>query len=269
MAAGLAGLSTHITSVSTVEIAVFTMLSTSSWLNTSSPAKSTMVSVFRTALETVRVLGVFVVEHVLLHLDYSVTMTTSYDHLFKVLLIGDTGVGKSSIMLRFCDNSFDPQLGSTIGVDFKVRMMNLRSKRIKMTIWDTAGQERFRTLTSSYYRGAQGIILVYDVTRKDTFDSLDQWLREMEVGTEQLIGIWATGEELGNWWFDFGRCYWEDVSCCCCLVGVPRDLQSLLRCGEKKKKVTVTRWSLLTSESIVWAPASIRRCTARAARAMW
>mmetsp|Transcript_27050 Transcript_27050/g.55357 ORF Transcript_27050/g.55357 Transcript_27050/m.55357 type:complete len:212 (+) Transcript_27050:293-928(+) len=105
----------------------------------------------------------------------------SYDNLFKILLIGDAGVGKSSIMLRFCDDSFDPHLGSTIGVDFKVKMVKLRGKKVKMTIWDTAGQERFRTLTSSYYRGAQGIILVYDVTRKDTFDALDQWLREMEV----------------------------------------------------------------------------------------
>lgn len=69
-------------------------------------------------------------------------------------------------MLRFCDDSFDPHLGSTIGVDFKVKMTELRNKKVKMTIWDTAGQERFRTLTSSYYRGAQGIILVYDVTRK-------------------------------------------------------------------------------------------------------
>mmetsp|Transcript_27049 Transcript_27049/g.55356 ORF Transcript_27049/g.55356 Transcript_27049/m.55356 type:complete len:84 (+) Transcript_27049:274-525(+) len=77
-------------------------------------------------------------------------------------------------MLRFCDDSFDPHLGSTIGVDFKVKMVKLRGKKVKMTIWDTAGQERFRTLTSSYYRGAQGIILVYDVTRKDTFDALDQ-----------------------------------------------------------------------------------------------
>jgi len=108
-------------------------------------------------------------------------MADGYDHLFKVLLIGDTAVGKSSIMLRFCDDPFDPHLGSTIGVDFKVKMLQLRGKRVKMTIWDTAGQERFRTLTSSYYRGAQGIILVYDVTRQDTFDALDQWLREMEV----------------------------------------------------------------------------------------
>mmetsp|Transcript_36910 Transcript_36910/g.85269 ORF Transcript_36910/g.85269 Transcript_36910/m.85269 type:complete len:208 (-) Transcript_36910:49-672(-) len=104
-----------------------------------------------------------------------------YDHLFKILLIGDAGVGKSSIMLRFTDDSFDQHINSTIGVDFKVKMLKTRGTRVKMTIWDTAGQERFRTLTSSYYRGAQGIILTYDVTRADSFASLDQWLQEMEV----------------------------------------------------------------------------------------
>ena len=74
-------------------------------------------------------------------------------------MIGDAGVGKSSILLRFTDDTFEEQMQSTIGVDFKVKMLDREGKRIKMTIWDTAGQERFRTLTSSYYRGAQGIIL--------------------------------------------------------------------------------------------------------------
>ncbi|KAJ0409113.1 hypothetical protein P43SY_002247 [Pythium insidiosum] len=98
----------------------------------------------------------------------------SYDHLFKLLLIGDAGVGKSSMLLRFTDDTFDDNLQSTIGVDFKVKMMQVDGKKIKMTIWDTAGQERFRTLTSSYYRGAQGIVL-------DTFENLDLWLQEVEV----------------------------------------------------------------------------------------
>eukprot|EP00629_Pelagomonadales_sp_RCC1024_P013061 CAMPEP_0119275770 /NCGR_PEP_ID=MMETSP1329-20130426/14382_1 /TAXON_ID=114041 /ORGANISM="Genus nov. species nov., Strain RCC1024" /LENGTH=198 /DNA_ID=CAMNT_0007276183 /DNA_START=213 /DNA_END=806 /DNA_ORIENTATION=- len=106
-----------------------------------------------------------------------------YDNLLKVLLIGDAGVGKSSMLLRFTDNTFDENLGSTIGVDFKVKMVEAGGKRIKLTLWDTAGQERFRTLTSSYYRGAQGIILVYDVTRRDTFDNLQHWLEEVEVYT--------------------------------------------------------------------------------------
>eukprot|EP01039_Chlorochromonas_danica_P006059 gene6059-6673_t len=111
--------------------------------------------------------------------------TENLDHVFKILLIGDAGVGKSSILLQFTDGYFNENLQSTIGVDFKVKVMDAtgpdgRPKRVKVTIWDTAGQERFRTLTSSYYRGAQGIILVYDVTRKETFDSLNMWLQEVE-----------------------------------------------------------------------------------------
>mmetsp|Transcript_57771 Transcript_57771/g.118226 ORF Transcript_57771/g.118226 Transcript_57771/m.118226 type:complete len:211 (+) Transcript_57771:63-695(+) len=107
------------------------------------------------------------------------------DHVFKILLIGDAGVGKSSMLLQFTDGYFNENLQSTIGVDFKVKVMDAtgpdgRPKRVKVTIWDTAGQERFRTLTSSYYRGAQGIILVYDVARKETFDSLSMWLQEVE-----------------------------------------------------------------------------------------
>ncbi|KAG0595315.1 hypothetical protein M758_UG158000 [Ceratodon purpureus] len=103
-----------------------------------------------------------------------------FDHLFKVLLVGDSGVGKSSLLLRFTADTFD-DLSPTIGVDFKVKMMTLGGKRLKLTIWDTAGQERFRTLTSSYYRGAQGIILVYDVSRRATFADLsDVWLKEVE-----------------------------------------------------------------------------------------
>eukprot|EP00750_Incisomonas_marina_P001087 INCI10899.1.p1 GENE.INCI10899.1~~INCI10899.1.p1 ORF type:complete len:212 (-),score=39.35 INCI10899.1:191-826(-) len=104
-----------------------------------------------------------------------------FDYILKVLLIGDAGVGKSSIMMRFTDDTFDDQMQSTIGVDFKVKSVQRRDKKVKVTIWDTAGQERFRTLTSSYYRGAHGIILCYDVTRGQTFDNLDQWLKEVQV----------------------------------------------------------------------------------------
>lgn len=106
-----------------------------------------------------------------------------YDHLFKLLMIGDAGVGKSSMLLRFTDDSFDDHIQSTIGVDFKVKHMDVNDKRIKVTIWDTAGQERFRTLTSSYYRGAQGVVMVYDVTRRDSFENLDQWLKEVKLYT--------------------------------------------------------------------------------------
>eukprot|EP00003_Mantamonas_plastica_P030294 TRINITY_DN744_c0_g1_i2.p1 TRINITY_DN744_c0_g1~~TRINITY_DN744_c0_g1_i2.p1 ORF type:complete len:287 (-),score=64.78 TRINITY_DN744_c0_g1_i2:55-825(-) len=160
----------------------------------------------------------------------------SYDRLYKLLLVGDTGVGKSSLLLRFADDTFDEEQAATIGVDFKVHMMTMDDKVYKLTIWDTAGQgkeqqqtetetkkedlaqnggmpqtneftktthsnthticlsavhvvtERFRTLTSAYYRGAHGCILVYDVTRKETFLTLEIWLNEIQM--------YATNEDL-------------------------------------------------------------------------
>ncbi|KAJ7329281.1 hypothetical protein JRQ81_015455 [Phrynocephalus forsythii] len=99
----------------------------------------------------------------------------------KILIIGESGVGKSSLLLRFTDDTFDPELAATIGVDFKVKTISVDGNKAKLAIWDTAGQERFRTLTPSYYRGAQGVILVYDVTRRDTFAKLDNWLTELET----------------------------------------------------------------------------------------
>ncbi|XP_042536276.1 ras-related protein Rab-18-like isoform X2 [Dipodomys spectabilis] len=99
----------------------------------------------------------------------------------KILIIGESGVGKSSLLLRFTDDTFDPELAATIGVDFKVKTISVDGNKAKLAIWDTAGQERFRTLTHSYYRGAQGVILVYDVTRRGTFVKLDNWLNELET----------------------------------------------------------------------------------------
>lgn len=96
-------------------------------------------------------------------------------------MIGDAAVGKSSMLIRFTDDAFDEHIQSTIGVDFKVKQLELNNKRIKLTVWDTAGQERFRTLTSSYYRGAQGVVMVYDVTRRDSFDNLEHWLKEVKL----------------------------------------------------------------------------------------
>jgi len=104
-----------------------------------------------------------------------------YDQLFKILLIGDSGVGKSSILLRFTDDDFEEDHPATIGVDFKTKLITLDGKRVNLTIWDTAGQEKFRSLTSSYYRGTHGIILVYDVTKRVSFLSLEQWLNEVEM----------------------------------------------------------------------------------------
>ncbi|XP_045121805.1 ras-related protein Rab-18-like [Portunus trituberculatus] len=99
----------------------------------------------------------------------------------KILIIGESGVGKSSLLLRFTDDTFDIEQSATIGVDFKVKTITVEGNTVKLAIWDTAGQERFRTLTPSYYRGAQGVILVYDVTKRNTFAKLDMWLNELET----------------------------------------------------------------------------------------
>jgi len=106
----------------------------------------------------------------------------SFDFLFKVLLVGDSGVGKSSLLLRFTTDEFDESTTPTIGVDFRLKFITVQDQRVKLTIWDTAGQERFRTLTSSYYRGAQAIIFAYDVSRRETFDSIGEiWMKEVEM----------------------------------------------------------------------------------------
>ncbi|OPJ74566.1 ras-related protein Rab-18-B [Patagioenas fasciata monilis] len=99
----------------------------------------------------------------------------------KLLLVGDSAVGKSSLLLRFTGGGFEPQLKPTVGIDFKVKKMVVDGHAVQLAIWDTAGQERFRTLTPSYYRGAQGVVLVYDVTRKETFTGLEGWLKELDT----------------------------------------------------------------------------------------
>ncbi|KAJ4748660.1 Ras-related protein Rab-1A [Rhynchospora pubera] len=107
-------------------------------------------------------------------------MSNEYDYLFKLLLIGDSSVGKSCLLLRFADDSYVDSYISTIGVDFKIRTVDLDGKTVKLQIWDTAGQERFRTITSSYYRGAHGIIIVYDVTEMESYNNVKQWLNEID-----------------------------------------------------------------------------------------
>lgn len=116
-----------------------------------------------------------------------------YEYLFKLVLIGDSSVGKSSLLLRFTEDSFMDSYISTIGVDFRFRSIELDGKVIKLQIWDTAGQERYRTITSAYYRGAHGILMVYDVTNSSSFDHVEEWIREVnrhasETTSKFLIG---------------------------------------------------------------------------------
>lgn len=110
----------------------------------------------------------------------SVSLQQDYDYLFKLLLIGNSSVGKSSILLRFADNTFTDNFLPTIGVDFKIKTFELQQKIIKMQIWDTAGQERFKTITSSYYRGAHAVLIVYDITDRQSFVDVENWLIETE-----------------------------------------------------------------------------------------
>ncbi|XP_047967956.1 ras-related protein RABA1f-like [Salvia hispanica] len=118
-----------------------------------------------------------------------------YDYLFKVVLIGDSGVGKSNLLSRFTKNEFSQQSKSTIGVEFATRSIQVDDKVVKAQIWDTAGQERYRAITSAYYRGAVGALLVYDVTRNVTFENVDRWLKELRGHTDSNIVVMLVGNK--------------------------------------------------------------------------
>jgi small GTP-binding protein len=105
--------------------------------------------------------------------------TTDYDVCVKSIIIGDSGVGKSSLLYRFSDQDWNPHYIATIGVDFKVMTFERSGKVVKLQLWDTAGQERFRTITHSYYRGAHGIMLVFDVTNAESFENIATWMKDV------------------------------------------------------------------------------------------
>ncbi|PRP89454.1 hypothetical protein PROFUN_01317 [Planoprotostelium fungivorum] len=115
---------------------------------------------------------------------------SGYQYLFKYIIIGDTGVGKSCLLLQFTDKRFQPIHDLTIGVEFGARLVNINTTQVKLQIWDTAGQEHFRSITRSYYRGAAGALLVYDITRRDTFNHLNTWLEDAKqhCNSNMLIG---------------------------------------------------------------------------------
>jgi len=119
----------------------------------------------------------------------------AYDYLIKLLLIGDSGVGKSCLLLRFSDESFTPSFITTIGIDFKIRSIEMDGKKIKLQIWDTAGQERFRTITTAYYRGAMGIIMVYDVTDEKSFINIRNWMRNIEQHASEDVNKILVGNK--------------------------------------------------------------------------
>ncbi|CAH2051004.1 unnamed protein product, partial [Thlaspi arvense] len=118
-----------------------------------------------------------------------------YDYLFKIVLIGDSGVGKSNILSRFTRNEFCLESKSTIGVEFATRTLQVEGKTVKAQIWDTAGQERYRAITSAYYRGAVGALLVYDITKRPTFENVQRWLRELRDHADSNIVIMMAGNK--------------------------------------------------------------------------
>lgn len=108
------------------------------------------------------------------------------EYLFKIVMIGDSAVGKSNLLSRFARDEFDLNAKATIGVEFQTQVVEIEGKEVKAQIWDTAGQERFRAVTSAYYRGAVGALIVYDISRRSTFDSVRRWLHELNSETLPL-----------------------------------------------------------------------------------
>lgn len=129
--------------------------------------------------------------------DLPVTMTTEehYDFIWKVVLVGDSGVGKTNLLYRFTRNDFNAESKSTIGVEFATRNVSIKGKVVRVQIWDTAGQERYRAITSVYYRGAVGALVVYDITKPLSFSNLEKWLGELHEHADQDVCIMVVGNK--------------------------------------------------------------------------
>ncbi|EXB84505.1 Ras-related protein RABA5c [Morus notabilis] len=117
------------------------------------------------------------------------------EYLFKIVLIGDSAVGKSNLLSRFARNEFDQNSKATIGVEFQTQVVDIDGKEVKAQIWDTAGQERFRAVTSAYYRGAVGALVVYDISRRTTFDSVKRWLDELTTHCDTTVARMLVGNK--------------------------------------------------------------------------
>ncbi|XP_074353242.1 ras-related protein RGP1-like [Apium graveolens] len=125
------------------------------------------------------------------HGDYN----QKIDYVFKIVLIGDSAVGKSQLLARFARNEFSLDSKATIGVEFQTRTLSIDHKTVKAQIWDTAGQERYRAVTSAYYRGAVGAMLVYDITKRQSFDHVVRWLEELRGHADKNIVIMLVGNK--------------------------------------------------------------------------
>ncbi|GMH08060.1 hypothetical protein Nepgr_009900 [Nepenthes gracilis] len=117
------------------------------------------------------------------------------EYLFKIVIIGDSAVGKSNLLSRYARNEFNMHSKATIGVEFQTQSMEIDGKEVKAQIWDTAGQERFRAVTSAYYRGAVGALVVYDISRRTTFDSVGRWLDELRTHCDTTVAMMLVGNK--------------------------------------------------------------------------
>ena len=118
-----------------------------------------------------------------------------YDHLFKIVLIGDSGVGKSNLLLRYTQDQFKINSQSTIGVEFATRSIQIEDSYVRAQIWDTAGQERYRAITNAYYRNAVGALLIYDITKRNTFDNINRWYSELREHADHNIVVLLVGNK--------------------------------------------------------------------------
>lgn len=118
-----------------------------------------------------------------------------YDQILRFIFLGDSGVGKSSLLLRFTQDKFKPSFMATIGVDYSEKVIDIKDKKIKLLIWDTAGQERFQSLSKAYYRGCRGILLVYDVTQRETFENIHRWMDTLRSQAHESAEIFLVGNK--------------------------------------------------------------------------
>ena len=122
-------------------------------------------------------------------------LDTEYDYLFKSILVGDSYVGKTNILSKYIKNEFNQNTKSTVGVEFGTKILKIEDKIIKAQVWDTAGQERYKSITSAYYKGAKGAFIVYDITNRETFESVDKWIQDLNMNSDKNITLLLIGNK--------------------------------------------------------------------------
>ena len=158
----------------------------------------------------------------------------AYDHMFRYIIVGDMAVGKSCLLLQFTDHKFRHQHELTIGVEFGGKNIEVKNKTIKIQIWDTAGQEAFQAITRTYYKGAIGALLVYDITRKETFDHIRKWYDEVKLNGSKDI--------------------------CCILIGNKKDLEEQRQVKYEEGKRLAEENNLLFLETSAKTAENVQEC---------